>query len=178
MGLAFVLSLAVLLMPAAPASAGGDAAADPWSPFRGLIGVWRGEAAGFGAVSDLQHEWELAVQDRFLRLRTRSVQRAEDGEGEVHEDLGYLSRDTERNAFVFRHFLSEGFVNTFDVIREGDVIRFEARESESAGGMRARMVLTFDGPHDYGMVLELAGPGGDFSACQEMTLRRVKGGNE
>lgn len=161
-----------------PATADDDPGDDPWAGFRPLVGVWRGEAAGFGAVSDLTHEWDFAVQDRFLRLRTRSVRRAEDGGGEVHEDVGYLSRDTDRGAFVFRQFLSEGFVNTFDVVREADVIRFEARESESAGGVRARMVLTFAGEHDYGMVLELGAPGGPFSACQEMSLRRVKGGNE
>ena len=174
-----VLAMAVALGAARPAAAGDSPPQeDPWAPFRQLIGVWRGDAAGFGSVSDLQHEWDLAVQDRFLRLRTRSVQRTEDGEGEVHEDVGYLSFDTDRGAYVFRRFLSEGFVNTFDVAREGDAITFEARESESAEGMRGRMVLTFEGEHDYGMVLELAGPGGDFAACQEMKLHRVKGGNE
>jgi hypothetical protein len=162
----------------APAAAGEPADEDPWTELRDLIGVWRGDAAGFGGTADLAHEWDLAVQDKFLRLRSRSVQRSEDGSGEVHEDVGYLSRDSDHGAYVFRQFLSEGFVNTFDVTREGEVITFEARESESAGGVRARMILTFDGENDYGMVLELAMPGGDFSGCQEMDLHRVKGGNE
>ena len=174
---AVALATAIALVTAGPAPADSPPE-DPWATFRDLIGVWRGEAVGFGGAADLTHEWELAVQDRFLRLRTRSVQRSDDGAGEVHEDVGYLSRDTDRGGYVFRQFLSEGFVNTFDVAREGDTVTFEARESESAGGVRARMVMTFDGEHNYGMVLELAMPGRDFSGCQEMTLHRLKGGND
>lgn len=151
------MTLALLAL-SAPTLASDGADADPWAPFRDLVGTWRGEAASFGSVSDLTHEWDFVVQGRFLRLRTRSVQRAEGGDGEVHEDVGYLSRDTDHGGFVFRQFLSEGFVNTYDVVRDGSVIRFDHRESESAGGMRARMRLTFGPGVTYDMVLDLAGP--------------------
>jgi hypothetical protein len=151
-----------------------DAEPSVWAAFVPLVGEWRGEGSGFGAVSDVDHEWSFAVQGKFLQLRTRSVQRAEAGAGEVHEDVGYLSHDKDAGAFVFRQFLSEGFVNTFDVEIDGQTIRFQHRLSESAGGMRARMQLRFLSEDEYEMVLDLAAPGKDFAACQEMRLKRVR----
>jgi hypothetical protein len=69
---------------------------------------------------------------------------------------------------------SEGFVNTFDVEVDGQTIWFHHRLSESAGGMRARMQLRFLSEDEYGMVLDLAAPGKEFAACQEMRLKRVR----
>jgi len=77
---------------------------------------------------------------------------------------------------VFRQFLSEGFVNTFDVTADvGGLVKFvfEYREAESAGGMRARMLLEFVSPNEYEMVLELAGTGKEFAPCQNMRMRKI-----
>jgi hypothetical protein len=150
--------------------------ADPWQALRPLAGTWKGEGEGFGAISDVTHEWEFVIQDKFLRLRTRSVQRGESGPGDVHEDIGIMSWDTGAERFVFRQFLSEGFVNTFDlVVRTGDklTITFEPREAESTSGMRARMEMVFETGDLYEMTLELASPGKDFAACQQMRLKRT-----
>lgn len=87
-----------------------------------------------------------------------------------------MSLDTGRGAFVFRQFLSEGYVNTFDVtVRAGKVrgVDFGYRDGESTGGVRARMRLDFAGDDEYEMVLDLAFPGKEFAACQEMRMRRV-----
>ncbi len=156
-------------------SACADDAADAWRHYRPLVGHWIGAGSGFGVVSDVEHHWEFVIHDKFLRLQTRSTARQEDGAGEVHEDVGYLSQDTDRSAFVFRQFLSEGSVNTFDMSttdREPATLLFGVRESESAGGMRVQMRLTFLSANEYEMVLELAGPGKDFSPCQTMRMKR------
>jgi len=168
------LALAAAMVPAARAA---DADADAWAPLRGLAGHWEGEAAGFGGASDLTHDWDFVIAGQFLRLRSRSVQRRDDGPGEVHEDVGYVSRDKDRGGFVFRQFLSEGFVNTYDLVfpdGEAGVVVFEPREIESGGGLRARMRLTPEGADAYGMELALASPGKDFVSCQTMHLRRRK----
>jgi hypothetical protein len=114
---------------------------DVWESFRPLVGTWKGEGSGFDAISDVTHEWEFAIQEQFLRLRTKSITQKEEGAGDIHEDVAYLSRDRDRNAFVFRQFLSEGYVNTFNVTvdnAERSTIIFSHRESESAGGMRVQ----------------------------------------
>ncbi len=149
---------------------------DPWAGLRPLIGKWEGTGAGFGTTSTVSHEWDLVLGDHFLRLQTRSVSVGKDGAEDVHEDVGYVSLDSDRRAYVFRQFLSEGFVNTYDLaVRAGENqgIEFSHREAESAGGMRAQMRLTFVGAEEYGLVLDLAPAGKDFVACQEMHLRRA-----
>lgn len=147
---------------------------DVWEDFRPLLGKWAGEGTGFGTVSDVTHEWDVILGGKFLRLQSRSVSRGESG-GEDHEDVGYLSRDSDRNVFVFRQFLSEGFVNTFDVVVESTkplAVAFNYREAESAGGMKVRMKLDFKGGNEYEMVLDLAPPGKDYTACQRMNMNR------
>jgi hypothetical protein len=150
---------------------------DPWFLLSSLAGRWTGEGNGFGSMSDVTHDWEFVLQHHFLRLQTQSVARGGDGPGEVHEDVGFLSLDTDRPAFVFRQFLSEGFVNTFEVdIQPGEkpVLLFQFRESESSGGMRVQMRLVFESADEYVMTMDLAAPGRGFSTCQSMRMKRVE----
>lgn len=152
---------------------------DQWYPFRNLVGRWEGSGEGFGSVSQVTHNWQFVIDGEFLQLETHSVATAADGSQEFHEDVGYLSFDADEQQFVFRQFLSEGFVNTYDVpvTREQlNHIEFLYRESESSGGMRARLHLVFSGTDEYEMVLDLANPGEDFVACQWMRMKRVSGG--
>jgi hypothetical protein len=171
----WVVSAATL----AYAFAGGSSESsykDVWQPYRLLVGEWRGEGSGFGVVSDVTHDWAFVMDGKFLRLKTRSVPRNTESSAEAHEDFGYLSLDTDRDVFVFRQFLSEGFVNTFEVTADADgfvTMVFEYRETESAGGMRARMLLKFVSQNEYEMVLELAGSGKDFTPCQNMRMRKI-----
>jgi hypothetical protein len=158
-------------------SARSEEGQDPWHPVNKLVGKWQGEGAGFGSTSDVTHVWEFVLQEKFLRLSTKSISRKEDKSEEVHEDTGFLSRDMDRGTFVFRQFLTEGFVNTFDLTIKSESpleILFGYREAESAGGKRARMRLSFTGEDEYDMVLELAGPGKEFSPCQRMHMKKVK----
>ena len=149
----------------------------PWLPFRSLVGEWEGGGEGFGATSVVSHRWDFVINDSFLRLRTRSVSTAADGAQEVHEDVGYLSFDADNQRFVFRQFLSEGYVNTYNVTLDGnqqEIMEFAYRDAESAGGMRARLHIVFFGSDEYEMVLDLANPGENFVACQTMRMKKVK----
>jgi len=119
----------------------------------------------------------IRAAGKFLRLTTESVTRANGEPGEIHEDTGYLSRDTDHGVFVFRDFLSEGFVNTYEVslaAQEKPTILFDYRGTESAGGMRARMHLTFESNDEYEMVLELAADGEEYAPCQQLRMKRVR----
>jgi hypothetical protein len=173
---AALLALLAIWAAAPVAAAEGAGETDPWEPLRFLVGRWSGEGAGFGGPSEVTHDWRFVLDGRFLELRTRSTSPRDDGTSEVHEDVGYVSRDTDRDRFVFRQFLSEGFVNTYDLeLRDGDPARilFAFRESESGGGMKAQLRLARSGDDGYEMVLDLARPGGEFSACQTMNLKRL-----
>ncbi len=103
----------------------------------------------------------------------------EDGTpGEIHEDWGFFSFDSDREKIVFRQFLSEGFVNTYvlgDAEPGAGVLVFTSESTEGAGGMAARLTFTFDGMNAYRLVLELAPPGKDFFACQTLMMLRVAG---
>jgi hypothetical protein len=171
----------VLLLVCFDLLVGGTAAAqpppegDPWQILHRLEGRWAGTSEGFGVVSDLTHEWAWVIDDTYLRLRTRSVPRDSAHAQDVHVDVGYMSWDTEHSAFVFRQFLNEGYVNTYDIVvkeEKGPTIVFEYREVESGKGLRARMELVFRSEDQYEMALELAFPGKDFVGCQTMRVRR------
>jgi hypothetical protein len=181
LALAITAALAVIVAAASSLAAKDGAEKDPWSAFLPLVGTWQGEGRSSGAVSTVAHvthHWEFTLQGKFLKLDTRSTSARPDGTEEVHEDTGFVSRDTDHGTFVFRQFLSEGYVNTFTVraqgTKEGQEIVFDPRESESAGGMRARMRLVFRSADEYEFVLELAAPGGDFAPCQRVTMKRVR----
>lgn len=170
--IAVLIPTLLLCASSTPAQDTGDL----WQGFQPLVGRWSGEGEGFGSVSSITHAWEFVFDGKFLRLRTTSTTRAGDGQDEIHEDVGFLSYDRDHSAFVFRQFLSEGFVNTFDVSVGGESDRsilFGARESESAGGTRVQMRLRFLSETEYEMVLNLATPGKEFSPCQHMRLKRV-----
>jgi hypothetical protein len=150
-----------------------------WEPLHPLLGAWKGESKGFGSTADVTHTWEMVLDGHFLRLQTKSVGRVR-GPGSVHEDVGYASHDTDRGGLVFRQFLTEGFVNTFDVAPAEDdpsTIVFAHRESESSGGMRVQMRIRFLSNDEYEMELDLAESGKEFVMCQQMKMRRTDAGD-
>jgi hypothetical protein len=158
------------------AHAEGAADADVWQPLRPLVGAWTGGGEGFGSTSSVSHQWDFVISGNYLRLRTRSVSEAADGSEDVHEDVGFISHDTDAGGFVFRQFLSEGYVNTYDLqFADDGSILFASRETESGGGMRAQLRVRFESDARYEMFLDLAMPDKPFAECQRMKLARVEG---
>jgi hypothetical protein len=151
---------------------------DPWGPLRVLIGNWKGEGTGLGGDATVEHSYGFILQDRFLHTKTRSVGEARpDGTaGELHEDWGIFSYDSDRNGIVLRQFLTEGFVNTYalgEPVAEGALV-FTTESTESAGGTQARLTFEVLNENEYRQILELAPPGKDFFRCRTMHMRRVK----
>ncbi|MEZ5066872.1 MAG: hypothetical protein R3B81_19330 [bacterium] len=124
----------------------------------------------------MTHDWAFVIDGNFLELRTRSTVRTDTGGGEVHEDVAYVSHDRDHDAFVCRQFLSEGYVNTYDIRLPpdpGGEILFAHRDSEGSGGVRAQIRLRFVSRDEYVMALDLAfTPDAEFKACQEMRMHR------
>ena len=162
-----VVALALLVFCGSLGSA-GDPPSDHWAPIRGLVGSWQGEGDG----TTVTHDYQFVIADKFIQSRTRS-----ESTDEIHEDTGFFSYDPDREVLVFRQFLSEGFVNTYDLGQretDGEPLVFTSSSCEGAGEMRARLTITFDGPDAYTMVLELAMPGKDWFACQNIEMKRVE----
>ena len=135
-----LLAALVLFAAVSPPAAG-----DPWEGLRPLVGRWQGEGAGFGNTSSVTHDWDFVLADHFLRLRTRSVSAGKDGAEEVHEDIGFVSLDTARDSFVFRQFLSEGYVNTFDLIVRRSFAEYFWSWLEDAAAEFEMVVVSFSG---------------------------------
>lgn len=155
----------------------GQAPSDPWAPVRALEGTWAGQGEGFGQTSDVTHEWRFVMGGSFLRLETRSVTNSGTGNGEVHEDVGYVSWSDDDSVLRFRQFLSEGYVNTYRVevaVDRERTLNFEPEASEGAGGMLARLTFTFLTDDSYEAVLQLGRKGQEFKACQTMLMHRVE----
>jgi hypothetical protein len=169
-----MLSLSLTIL----ANAEEPEAADPWAPVRVLIGEWQGVGSGFGGESEVRHTYEFVIQNQFIQSSTVShFESKEDGTpGEIHEDWGFFSFDSDRGKIVFRQFLSEGFVNTYlleDPEPGSGVLVFTSENTEAAGGMAARLTFTFDESNAYRLVLELASPGKDFFDCQTLEMERA-----
>lgn len=162
-----VIPVVISILLAGPAMAESDL----WAPFRPLEGRWEGEGEDLDGTSRVRHTWEFVTRGAFLALHTDSR-----GEGTVHEDLGFLSRDRDAGRWMFRQFLSEGFVNTFEVVPGEDnglpTFDFGFVAAESAGGMRVRMGLVFTSADAYTMTLDLAGADGEYASCQTVKMVR------
>ena len=176
----FVLTTMAIFQIATPLSAIEADAADSWAPIRVLLGEWEGAGSGFGGKSQVRHTYTFILQDQFIHSTTFSeFQPKEDGTpGEIHEDWGFFSFDSDRGKIVFRQFLSEGFVNTYvleDPVPGAGILVFTSERTEGAGGMAARLTFTFDGINAHRHVLELAPPGKDFFSCQSLVMDRVTG---
>ena len=147
---------------------------DTWEPIRFLLGEWRGEGEG----SKVRHTYKFVLQDKFIHSRTRAEFEPKEGEekGEIHEDWGFFSHDSDRDKIIFRQFLSEGFVNTYvlNPIEPGDNrLIFNSESTEGAGGMLARLTIELLNENEYRMLLDLASPGKEFFNCQDISMHKV-----
>jgi hypothetical protein len=155
-------------------------ASDPWAPLRPLVGTWEGTSQGQPGQGVVRREYRFVLGDRFLEVRNLCayLPSQKNPKGEVREDLGYLSVDRRRGAFVLRQFHVEGLVNTSSAPlapeKEGQLI-FESEAIENlAPGWRERETVRLAGDGDLVEVLELAEPGKDFAPYTQVRLQRVR----
>lgn len=174
-----VLLLVPTLLPA-PGWAQADKQATTWSPFTFFLGTWKGEGHGRPGVSQLEREYRLILNDRYIQVRHKSVYAPQEKnpKGETHEDMGILSYDRGRKVYVFRQFHVEGFVNQYrveGVTEGGKVLVFITESIENIPpGWRARETYKILGADEFVEVFELAAPGKEFEKYSENRFRRQK----
>ena len=173
----FVLSAVVFSLFVAgqeTAVSAQDGTTDPWGPLAGLVGTWEGSSDGKFGPATLQTTWQFVFGGKFLQSRTRSVS----GKG-VHEDLGMLSYDKNRERFVLREFYSEGYVNQFLLTFEDDgatlVFETESVENAYVPTLSVRTTITFDGNDLLRGTLALGSEGQPLETCISSQLTRKEG---
>ena len=173
----FVASLCFVALSAANLKTQSTAPAnDVWRPLRSLLGTWEGTVTGQPGNGTSTREYHLVLGDRFVEVRNRSVYppQEKNPKGETHEDVGYISYDRNRKAFVFRQFHVEGFVNTYVATPSaGNAFVFTSEAIENIpAGWRARETYRAVSEDEWLEIFELAEPGKDFTTYSETRLRR------
>jgi hypothetical protein len=150
-----------------------------FEPIARLLGTWRGTGSGEPGDSKVERSYTSIMNGRFIEVRNRSVyaKQPKNPNGEIHEDLGYISFDKTRKRFVLRQFHSEGFVNQYVSTTpaiDGARLVFESEVIENIGaGFRARETYLFNRPDAFEEIFEMAEPKRDFQVYSRNLLTRV-----
>ena len=150
-----------------------------WTNLKFLIGSWRGIGSGQAGSSNVARSYQLILNEKFLEVRNKSTYppQSQNPQGEVHEDLGLISYDEARKAFVFRQFHIEGFVNQYvmDYLApDGKTIVFTSESIENIPtGWRARESYQVVNPDEFTETFELAAPGKEFELYVKSLFKRI-----
>ena len=150
-----------------------------WTNLKFLIGSWRGIGSGQAGSSNVERSYQLILNEKFLEVRNKSTYppQSQNPQGEVHEDLGLISYDEARKAFVFRQFHIEGFVNQYvmDYLApDGKTIVFTSESIENIpAGWRARESYLVVNPDEFTETFELAAPGKEFKLYVKSLFKRI-----
>ena len=150
-------------------------APDAFQDIAFLVGLWEGQSEGQPGNGTVRRDYERVLDGTFIRVQNTStyLPQPKNPKGEVHQDVGYISRDGARQRLVLRQFHSEGFVNQY--VQEPATLVFvsEAIENISAG-YRARESYVRTGPDTFEETFELAEPGKDWLVYSRTRFRRVR----
>jgi hypothetical protein len=95
-------------------------------------------------------------------------------EGEIHEDIGYISYDRSRHTFVLRQCHIEGFVNQYvldSVSTDGRSLVFSSEAMENIpNGWRAKERYQITSSREITETFELAPPHKPFEVYTKVTL--------
>jgi hypothetical protein len=141
---------------------------DTWQTFHFFLGRWKGTSSGNPGESQVEREYKQILNDQFIQVIDRSVYEPQERnpEGEVHEEIGFISYDRTRDVFILREFHVEGYVNQYvseDV--EADKLIFVTEAIENMPpGWQTRTTYEILGENEFKETFDLAGPGQDW-AC-------------
>jgi hypothetical protein len=176
---ATVLSVVLIAIPLLSLAQSGEVN-DVWEPIRFLIGSWEGTGEGMSGQSTIELDIEFVLNDQFLYTKSKSVfePQEKNPDGEIHEDIGYISYDKSRETFVIRAFYVEGFVNTYvlsEISEDGKTLTFETESVENApAGTRAKLVYKMTGEGEIEEGFFVAWPNKDYGCFSTNQLKRKK----
>lgn len=168
-----VLSMAVIISISAVAQS------DPWVVLRAFEGKWEGPVSGKPGKGYSTREYRFELDGHFLSQRDKTVYQATSpaAKPQIHEDLGFISYDTNLKKFLWRQFHNEGFVNEYtldSVSADGKSMEFVTTHIENlAPGWRARKVYHILGADELEETFWLAAPGKDLEVYTQTHLKRV-----
>jgi hypothetical protein len=168
--------LVVLLIPLLAAVA-QNAKPDIWKPFEYLEGVWEGRGEATSGISSVVQEYRFILGGNFIQATNRAEFKAQEKnpQGELHEDMEFISYDQGRKTHVLRGFYSEGFVNRYigKIEDGGKSIIFETEAVENApAGTRAKIVLRRTAPGKLEQSFYVAWPGREYSCMSTNYLTK------
>jgi hypothetical protein len=169
--------LIIVLLPAL-LFAQGETKEDVWAPLRPLIGEWQG--TGAEGKSAIEARYEFVLGGQFIEAWHKAVFEPTEAkpDGDVHEDRGFISYDSNWKDFVYRQYHVEGFVNTYvldSLTSDGKTLVFTAEDVENAPpGTRAQLEITIVGDDEITSSFSVALPGSDLQLYSQNHFKRKK----
>ncbi len=150
---------------------------DVWSPVKYFVGTWKGTGKGDPGISTVERSYQQILNGKFIQINHKSIYAPQEKnpKGETHEDIGYLSYDRGRKAFILRQFHVEGFVNQFkgEISEDGKLMVFTSESIENIpAGYRARETYKILNKNEFTETFEIAEPGKDFAVYSENHFKR------
>ena len=149
-----------------------------WESFKFFVGSWKGTGEGKPGKSKLEAEFKFVLNGKFLEVKGKAVfePQEKNQKGEVHEDLGFISYDSNRGKFVLRQFHVEGFVNQYvldTLSSDGKTFVFLSESIENIpSGWKAKVTYKILHEDEFLVFFELAAPGKDLECYSENRLKR------
>ncbi len=151
-----------------------------WLPVKFFLGSWEGTGGGQPGIGKYERTYGFVLNKKFIEVRNTSVYPPTDKnpDGEVHQDLGYISYDRLRHTYILRQFHIEGFVNEYaldSTSADGKRMVFVSEAIENiARGWRASETYEVTSDSEFTETFRLAAPGKSFEPYTRVTLRRVR----
>jgi len=138
---------------------------------RFIVGSWNGTVTGRPGSGTATRTDEFVLANKFIQVKNKSIYPSQERnpKGEVHEDWGFVSYDSERKKLVLRQFHVEGFVDQFVLQSEspGEIVFVSESIENIPSGWRARETYRVVGPHEFVERFDIAEPGKDFEPYSE-----------
>lgn len=170
-----MMFIVLLLIGAGPACAqeqsdNSPESTDKWAAFRPLIGKWSGEGKTPAGPAEQHVEWKLIMNETYLQCISTSR-----AEGDDHQDIGMISYDSQRQKFIYRSFLSEGFVNQYvaEINEDENKITFVSESIENGPESLKAMEALELRDDELHTTLSLASGDGPWKVCVTGKLKRT-----
>jgi hypothetical protein len=151
-----------------------------WLPLKVFVGNWQGKGGGEPGNGEYERTYQFVLNKKFIEIRNKSTYppSEKNPNGEVHEDVGYISYDKARRTFVLRQFHIEGFVNQYtlqSISDDGKKLMFASEAIENIpAGWRAKETYDIIDENQIQETFELAQPNKDFEVYSKVILHRIK----